>query len=299
MLKKILCAATLMALLAPGLALAEPSVTGSSNGFSIQEGVNDAILTQIKEGLGAVKPGQLSFRLIKVTDADLEKICAAYPDMVGIAIQNSTAVTKLDPLAKTTKLMTLQLEKINATDLAPLANHTELIKVTIKDCKSITSLAALAKATKINDLELAGIAATDVTPLAGLTELTRLVIDFRFDDLKWMAKMNKLTYISIRGANNPISLEGLPSLPSMRSIDLRSVAPTDLAPLAAALPGLTKINFNGAVLPDLTPLTKLAQLNDLDLYGATLKDFSPLAGCPSLKKVNYYAVKDADFSTLG
>ncbi|MDR0826829.1 MAG: hypothetical protein LBN33_02980 [Desulfovibrio sp.] len=299
MLKRILFTATLVALLAPGLALAAPSVTGGSNGFTIKEGVDDAVLKQIKEGLGQVKPGQLTFRLQKVTDADLEKIVAAYPDLVGLGIESSPAVTKLDPLAKIKKLQTLQLEKINAADLAPLANLTDLLKVKIKNCKSIASLAGLAKATKITDLEIADIAATDATPLAGLTELTRLVIDIRFNDLKWMAKMGELTYITLSGGKNPISLEGLPSLPSMKQIALKRVAPTDLAPLAAALPNLTKIDFNGAVLPDLTPLTQLAKLDDLDLYGATLKDFSPLAGCPSLKKVNYYATKDANYSTLG
>ncbi len=59
------------------------------------------------------------------------------------------------------------------------------------------------------------------------------------------------------------------------------------------------MELTGCQIADLTPLTKLANLDDLSLYGSTVKDFSPLADCAKLKKLMYYAVKDADFSTLG
>ncbi|MBR4746178.1 MAG: hypothetical protein IK061_02070, partial [Desulfovibrio sp.] len=52
-------------------------------------------------------------------------------------------------------------------------------------------------------------------------------------------------------------------------------------------------------IKDLSPLAKLAKLEELSLYGAQVKDFSPLAGCPALESLTYYAVKGADYSTLG
>ncbi|MCL2123815.1 MAG: hypothetical protein FWH34_06950, partial [Desulfovibrionaceae bacterium] len=189
------------------------------------------------------------------------KLCAAYPNMVSVSILPSAGVTSLAPLAGLKGLQSIKLH--------------------------------------------GGAKVTDLTPLAGLTEMQVLDLDgreFATPDLKWMSGMTKLTKISIKGNDDkrPLSsLEGIPSLPGLKEIWIQSAAPADLTPLVKALPALEKVTLWWCTIQDLTPLTQLANLKDLNLYGSTVKDFSPLAGCPKLQTLIYYATKDSDYSTLG
>jgi Leucine-rich repeat (LRR) protein len=143
----------------------------------------------------------------------------------------------------------------------------------------------------------------DLLPLAGLTEMRSLDLSAKFTtpDLKWMSGMTKLTKISIKGGDSRLltSLEGIPSLPGLKEFYLQNAAPADLSPMVHSLPALEKLTLFWCTLQDLTPLTKLGNLKDLNLYGSAVKDFSPLAGCPKLVKLMYYATKGSDYSTLG
>jgi|GEM_PF-509549 len=259
--KRALLTACLIALLTPGLSLAAPSAKLSSDGFTIKGGLSDEIMAQINKEKGQIKSGNLAFRLESVKDDDLKKLCAAYPEMTGLTIGRSKEITTLAPIAGLKELRRLQLEEITATDFA-----------------------------------------AHIQPSPEMLNL-RLRLAINSPDMKWMSAMTKLTDldITVSKEGGVTSLEGLPSLPGLTSVTLMGsgLKPTDLAPLAATMPNLKKLDMTAATLPDLTPLASLSRLEDLKLYGATLKDFSPLAACPSLKKLMYYAVKDADFSTLG
>lgn len=196
-------------------------------------------------------------------------------------------------------ITTLRMEKISDADLAKaVALLPDVTKVNIES-KTLTDLSPLAKLGKLESLVLKTEAASDFAPLAGLTGLTNLQVTAPVTNLAWMGKMTALETIIIDGKDKLTDLQGLPSLPDMKRVDLTHIAPTDLAPLAAALPGLTDLELRYTKIADLAPLCKLAGLERLNLYAAEVADFSPLAACSKLKSLTYYAVEGADFSTLG
>lgn len=240
--------------------LADPSVKLNRNTFEIAEAVNDAILAQVKVDIGKTTPSKLGFSLSKIKDDDLAALCSAYPGMVELSIRNSAELTSLAPLAGLKGLSSMKLEGGNKV--------------------------------------------ADLTPLAGLTAMQSLELSGGElgPDLKWMSAMTKLTRISIRGLSTSkkiTSFEGIPSLPSLKTITLAAAAPEDLTPLVTAFPALEKLDLSYCTIKDLAPLVKLARLQELTLYGAEVKDFSPLAGIPTLKTLTYYATTGSDFSTLG
>ena len=253
---KILSAAAVFSL-ATSAAFAAPSVKLSRDTFDIAEAVNDEILAQVKADVDKVDQAKLGFKLSKIKDEDLARLCEAYPNIVNLQISGD----------------------------------------------GVTSLAPVAGLKGLQGLNLSGTMVVDLLPLAGLTEMRSLDLSAKFTtpDLKWMSGMTKLTKVSIKGGDSRLltSLEGIPPLPGLKEFYLQNAAPVDLSPMVNSLPALEKLTLFWCTLQDLTPLTKLENLNDLNLYGSTVKDFSPLAGCPKLAKLMYYATKDSDYSTLG
>lgn len=253
-----LCAMGLMA--SPLLAAPQAELDGSC--FSISEGVDDSVLSQIKADMGKVEDAsQLAFALSEVKNEDLAKLCKAFPDMYGLSIEDSEELTSIAPVAGLKKLKRFSLSLDGVADFSPLAGLASLEEIDIA-CQAIS----------------------DLKWMKGLVKLESIKIDGASDD----AAEKKVA-----------SFEGLPSLPNLDEVQLSGCAPADLTPLAAAFPGLVKLDLSNCVIKDLSPLAKLSKLEDLSLYGVHVKDFSPLAGCPALETLNYYATKGADYSTLG
>ena len=141
-------------------------------------------------------------------------------------------------------------------------------RATIKDGIDAAGEAQLKAASKLESLVLQTESASDFAPLAGLTGLTNLQVTAPVPSLAWMSKMTALKSIIIDGKDKLTDLQGLPSLPDMKRVDLTHIAPTDLAPLVAALPGLTNLELRYAKIADLAPLCQLSGLEKLNLYGA-------------------------------
>ncbi len=196
--------------------------------------------------------------------------------------------------------LAFDLSKVSNEDVAKICSlYPNMAELRISDSKkSVTDVAPVAGLKNLKKLRLQ-VAAPDLSPVSGLTELTDIeVSDDAVNNVAWMSNLTKLSQVRISG-EKIASYKGLPSLPNLRQAAFYNAQPDDLSPIAEAMPNLTRLELNYNTIQDLTPLTKLSKLNDLNLYGATVKDFSPLAGCPALRTMMYYAVKDADFSTLG
>jgi len=238
------------------------SVKISNNRITIQDGVNDAVLSEIKKGIGTAK--DLVFILQKINgNDDLAKICAAYPDMKELEIDGPKTLTSIAPVSKLKNLTRFRLNGGTVEDFTPLSALTGLTSLRISG----------------NNFEN-GMMATD---------------------LKWLNKLTNLTMLSIGASTkkgNLVSFEGIPAMPRLTSISISGAVPKDLTPLLV-LSGLKTLELQNCVIADLTPLTGLPKLEKLNLYGATVKTFAPLAGCPALKELCYYAVKGADYSSLG
>ena len=109
--------------LSAGLAHAEPSVKRNDNTFVIKEGVTDQILSQIKSEMGEVKAEKLGFYIEKITNDDLAKLCAAYPQTVGLTIEKSDGLTSIAPVAGLKGLRGIKMHETAVVDLSPLAGR--------------------------------------------------------------------------------------------------------------------------------------------------------------------------------
>jgi len=224
--------------------------------------VTDEILAEIKKEVGKTKG--LVFELKEIeSDEDLEKICAAFPDMKELSIDEPVELTSITPVANLKGLKRFYLNGGTVDDFSPLSGLTGLTSLEIRSNDSENGMMA--------------------------------------PDLKWMRKLTNLTDLRIGACSelrNLVSLEGIPSLPELTAATFTGGAPADLTPLQA-LAGLKSLDLTDTVIADLSPLTGLSALENLSLYGAEVEDFSPLAGCPALKELTIYGTSEADYSTLG
>lgn len=215
-------------------------------------------------------------------------------------IKESLDANAESQLKAASNLSKFTLEDATDADLAKLcALFPGMTELKVAKGKRITNLAPLAGLKNLKRLELRDCQAPDLTPVAGLSGLTSINVDSTMADLAWMEKLTNLTNLSV-SSKALVSLKGLPNLPNLRQVSINMGKPDDLTPIVESLPNLRTLKLHYITAPaDLSPLTRLAQMEDLDFYGATVKDFSVLAGCPKLKKLTYYATKGADYSTLG
>ena len=75
--------------------------------------------------MGKADQAKLGFKLSKINDEYLAKLCKAYSDMVNIYIP-SDGVTSLAPVAGLKGLQSITLNPTKVADLTPLAGPTEM-----------------------------------------------------------------------------------------------------------------------------------------------------------------------------
>ncbi|MCR5813618.1 MAG: hypothetical protein K6G15_03880 [Desulfovibrio sp.] len=202
-------------------------------------------------------------------------------------------------LENAVNLKSIVLDDCQDVDLAKICSlFPALEELEIHNGERMTSLAPLSALTQLKRLELTDCAISDLSALSNLTQLTELLIESAVQDLSWMKKLTKLSFVSL-SSEALISLAGLPQLPTLSSIMLSGGQPKDLTPLVQSLPNLQKLDLRDMLLPDLAPLSKLGSLTELNLHGSKLQDFSALAACAHLVKLGYYGTDAADYTTLG
>ncbi len=212
-----------------------------------------------------------------------------------VAIKKAIAENKIN-LAKTP----ISLEKIKNEDLQTIVKELpEIVNLEIGKNNNITDISPLATLKNLKSLKFELDKLQDVTPLAVLEGLEK--IDVKYDakgqNLKWMSKLNNLKAVAIK-AKSATSLEGLPKLEGLKEIRLSYFDLSDLKPLSATYPNLTKLNINASTVKDISDVANLKNLVRFDVQSARVKDFSPLAKCPKLEVINYYGVHGADFSSF-
>ena len=235
-------------------------------------------------------------------------------------------VTDLSPLSGLTKLQDLQIygdiSQANLSDLAGLTSLTEL-RLSSYDGNSYmtaSDLSALSGMTNLQtiDIYVAGLESLDgLENLTNLTEL-RLYGSYDLQDLGALSGMTKLQNLqlnssgsigflrSLRGMEGLTSLremrlyvDGLESLEGIQGctslVDLQisgqNYTFTDLSPLAP----LTKLqnlhiqsygNTPSVFIEDLTALSGLTELKELDLYIDGISSLKGLEGLTSLTTLN-------------
>ncbi|WP_156295475.1 leucine-rich repeat domain-containing protein [Methylobacterium aquaticum] len=71
----------------------------------------------------------------------------------------------------------------------------------------------------------------------------------------------------------------------------------DISPLSG-LPNLQQVNCSGTQVSDLSPLSGLPNLQQVDCGGTQVSDLSPLSGLPNLQQVDCFNTQVSDLSPL-
>lgn len=293
----ILCC--LLLCLGAGLALAAPSVKISGSKVTVEEGVTDAIMEEIKKGVGEAKGLEFTLRKLNA-NADLEKICAAYPDMVKLEVGAGDGLTSLAPVAKLTKLQSLTITAPSVTDLSPLSGLTELTYINI-DAKSagpdlkwmsglvklsqvrfdagenLVSFEGIPSVPNFRNITITGAAPADLTPLTAFSGLRTLNLDnCVIADLTPLASLARLDMLNLRGAK----VKDFSPLAGCRALKTLWVGRTQEADYATLgkLVNLTELKTGATAIDTISWISGLTKLKTLAMSSENITDYSPLAG---------------------
>ena len=192
----------------------------------------------------------------------------------------------LKGLEKATNLTKLRMTHAYSTsDITPIARLTKLQTLEIYD-NSISDLSPITELSQLKQLTFLKGYVEDLSPLAGLTELTKLRIGKNWiQDLTPLKNLTELTELSIY--NNPLTdISPLANLKKLNSLNLSNNKVIDISPLAD-LTQLRRLDIDNNLISDLTPLNRLIQLNILYLHNNPLSDISPLVNLQELESLEF------------
>ena len=279
---------------------AEPTVKFNYGTFNITEGVTDAVLELVKADMGKADPAKLKFDVKKINDEDLAKLCAAYPDMIGLSVDDDKTLTSIAPLASLKNLQELKLSAAKVTDPAPLAGLTKLTRL---------------------DVGMKAISGPDLKWMSGMTQLTsaRIAVGGLVTSFEGLPSLPALKSIWISGAS-PADLTPLvKALPALQKLELYGCTIQDLTPLAqlaslddlilygskvkdfsplAGCPKLKKLMYYATSDADYATLGKLTQVQTLKGGLTKLDDIAWVADLPNLKEFHVFAEYIKDYSPL-
>jgi len=292
--------ATLVTLgLVSSTAVAAPSVKFSYNTFTVTEGVNDAVLAQIKADIGKADKAKLSFKLEKITNEDLARFCAAFPDAPELEVSDSKDLDSFAPVASLKNLRGFGMSRTKVADLSPLAGLTQLERLDLTGDAFGPDLKWMSRLAKLEYISLYG--GDKLVSFAGIPALPAL---------KRAAFMNAA----------PADLTPLvTALTGLTELKLNNCTLKDLTPLAS-LAKLDELNLYGAKVKDFSPLAGCAKLRTLNYYATKDSDYSTLgkltqvedlqggltdladiawvAALPNLKKLRVFAENVTDYTPL-
>jgi internalin A len=207
-------------------------------------------------------------------------------------------LTQLSFVGTLPRLRSLGLYINQVRDLSPLVGCTNLTSLGL-GWNGVTNPTVLATLTGLENLHLNGNALTNVPYITGLTNLTGLSLDYtELDDLSPVTNLTRLVWLNIGEnhltslpdlsplvtlqifmlAGNPIAdLSPVADLPELRELHIQRGAFSSIAPLAGR-PLLQRLLLSGnPQLADLTEVTALTNLTDLELRSMHLAavDFLP------------------------
>ena len=277
---------------------AAPSAKRSGNSIQIKEAVDDNAISVINAEKAKLQKG-LMVSLEKIGDADLARLCEAFPDIKGISIRGNKGLTSIAPLAKLTKLTSVDLsETVLVTDYSPLSSLTGLTELKVRSdgmsgdltwmkplvnlkkveisSKNLTSFEGIPSLPHLKTAAFHNASPADLTPLVeSLPNLTSLYLNYCvLSDLAPLARLANLDFLSFYGA---------------------TVA--DFSPLAQS-PKLKRLNYYAVKSDNFASLGALKQVSELDGGLTKLADISWVAGLPNLKTFDVFAEHVTDYSPL-
>ena len=189
----------------------------------------------------------------EITQADLEKLCARFPSLVGLDISECNKVTHLRPLAHLSQLKVLAISQCeNVEDLEPLAGLTALVNLRARGCTGILELEPLSNLGNLKVLDLGG-------------------CEFIFDAAP-LARLSRLGFLSLRDCTIPRKgLEALGGLSGLKGLCLPpDIMDEQLEDICQAHPNLEFLSLRGCWrIANLKSLCRLPRLKIIQIDNRT------------------------------
>lgn len=290
MLKSLLIALPLSFCLGVQAPLAEPSVEIDDQTV-ITEGIDGRVENELKKASGLKK-----FVLQECGDADLAKLCALFPNIEELRVNEGENIKNLAPLAGLKKLRFLGLSDCAATDLSPVGSLTGLTTLNVS-----AAMSDLRWMEKLVNLTLVTVGSEKLTSLKGLPRLPRLthivISGGQPEDLTPIVEaLPNVETLALRDMTLP-DLAPLAKLPMLENLDLYGSTLKDFSPLAGC-PRLVKLNYYATEGADYSTLGKLNKIQELEGGMSRLKDIAWIAALPNLRRFSMFGEAVQDFSPL-
>ena len=220
-----------------------------------------------------------------------EMATLTYLDADGMDIQN------LEGLQFAVNLIELNLRGNPLSDLSPLSGLTTLKEVGLSG-ESLSDLSPLAGLVNLEGVGFWKTSISDLSPLAGLTKLRWL--EFKnspVSDLSPLAGLTNLKRLETYASKEP-DLSPLKGLTSLVRLNVSGSGVSDISPLG----GLINLEWlsiqSNRMISDISSLTSLKNLKELNLARNKISDVSPLATLRNLEKLQLQQNNISDISPL-
>jgi hypothetical protein len=202
----------------------------------------------------------------------------------------------LNFLLADTLIKSLNLTGGTYQDLSPLVMLTELEELSIMQNDYITDITPIASLINLKILRLIGNARVEsIVPISALTNLKHLELFHDDKYYKELVPLQQLEYLLLMGYER-LDTSYIAQLHSLKSLYI-DCGPITNIELLKNLVNLEKLYINSGGL-DISWITHLQKLKELELRVNRINDISPLLELPSLVEVRLYKTSVRDISPL-
>ncbi len=236
---------------------------------------------QISEPPVVTQPDVIPGKLIEIPDPNLRALLEETLETNTIRPDTMATLKTLRARSRNIKDLTglefaVNLEKLwigdnPVSNISPLANCTNLVELHLWNMPIAFDIAPVANLTKLEVLRHKG-GIHDISPVAGLTNLRNLTFYVAdITDISAVANLTKLEILAIR--HSPVSdISPVAGLVNLQVLNMHDCRIADISPFRN-LTKLRELIIDGGSrkphIPNLLPLAKLTNLENLDIGGSS------------------------------
>lgn len=212
---------------------------------------------------------------------------------------SGTQVTNLSPLSDLLKLYDLDISNTQVSNIAPLHGLVNLHFLNVEGTK-ITNLTPLQSLDRLNEINFSNTKVSDLMPLSNMSRLSKIYCDNSLVDKK-MADMFMTANPNVLVIYETQALEQWwNTLPSFWKDLLTDQAMTSKRPSKEELHSIINIrNLKlNHFIQDAEPISRLTNIEFLDLSDSKIDDLTPLYGLHNLKSLNIKNTTVSDLTSL-
>lgn len=237
---------------------------------------------------------------LSVSDTDVSDISslAKCPNLSTLNL-SGTNINDISNLKELFKLYDINLSNTLVFDITPLQALVNLHFLNIENTQ-VSDISSLVSLEKLNEINFSNTPVTNINVLSNLPHLTKIYCDNSLVSTE-MANEYKMENPNVLVINESEALLAWwNELPSFWKTILKDQANTSINPTKEELHSIINIrNLKvGHYMQDVAPISRLTNLEYLDLSDSKIDDISPLYGLHNLKSLNISNTKVADITPL-